>query len=57
MFQVLAHTNLPHQPILVTIHAGQLANVGKDVLQAVGELEGVHVAETVLIRHYQNQED
>lgn len=39
MFQVFAHPDLPHQLVLVAIHAGQLTYVGKDVLQPVGQLK------------------
>lgn len=33
MFQVLAHSHLSHQAILVAVHTCQLSHVGKDVLQ------------------------
>lgn len=39
MLQVLAHADLPHQLVLVAVHACQLAHVGKDVLQTVGQLQ------------------
>ena len=48
VLQVLAHADLAHQPVLVPVHARQLAHVREDVLQAVGELVGVDVAEAVL---------
>mmetsp|Transcript_31892 Transcript_31892/g.87345 ORF Transcript_31892/g.87345 Transcript_31892/m.87345 type:complete len:298 (-) Transcript_31892:756-1649(-) len=48
VLQVLAHPDLPHQPVLVTVHAGELAHVREDVLQAVGQLVSVHVAQPVL---------
>mmetsp|Transcript_26458 Transcript_26458/g.83860 ORF Transcript_26458/g.83860 Transcript_26458/m.83860 type:complete len:710 (-) Transcript_26458:29-2158(-) len=48
VLQVLAHAHLPHQPVLVPVHAGQLPHVGKDVLQAIGELEGIDVTQTEL---------
>mmetsp|Transcript_736 Transcript_736/g.1704 ORF Transcript_736/g.1704 Transcript_736/m.1704 type:complete len:700 (-) Transcript_736:62-2161(-) len=48
MLEVLAHADLPHQPVLVPVHAGELPHVAEDVLQAVGELEGVDVAEAEL---------
>ena len=35
MFEILAHSNLSHQFILVSVHSCQLANMGKDVLQAI----------------------
>mmetsp|Transcript_19442 Transcript_19442/g.63358 ORF Transcript_19442/g.63358 Transcript_19442/m.63358 type:complete len:470 (-) Transcript_19442:1597-3006(-) len=48
VLQVLAHADLTHQPVLVPVHAGELAHVGEDVLQAVGQLVGVDVAQPVL---------
>lgn len=38
MFQVLAHSNLPHQFVFVPVHARELTHVGKDVLQAICQL-------------------
>lgn len=48
MLEILAHADLPHQLVLVAIHARQLAHMGEDILQAVGQLEGVHVVQSVL---------
>ena len=48
VLQILAHADLAHQPVLVSVHAGELPDVRKDVLQAVRELECVHVPEAVL---------
>lgn len=48
VFKIFAHPNLFHQFVLVAVHAGQLTHVGKDVLEAVGELEGVHIVQTIL---------
>ena len=48
MLQILRHPHLPHQLILVPIHARQCANVRKDVLDSIGELEGIDVAQTEL---------
>mmetsp|Transcript_67280 Transcript_67280/g.140138 ORF Transcript_67280/g.140138 Transcript_67280/m.140138 type:complete len:884 (+) Transcript_67280:4960-7611(+) len=48
MFQVLAHADLAHQPVLVAIHARELAHVREGVLQPVRKLEGVHVAKAEL---------
>lgn len=39
MFQVLAHTNLSHQFVLVTVHSCQLTHMSKDVLQTVCQLK------------------
>ena len=45
VLQILAHADLSHQAVLVTVHAGQLADVREDVLQAVGQLEGIYIAQ------------
>ena len=42
------HANLSHESVLVAVHPGELADVGEDVLEAVGELKGVDVPEAVL---------
>jgi hypothetical protein len=39
MFEILAHADLPHQFVLVAVHACQLAHMGKDVLQTIRQLE------------------
>lgn len=39
MLQVLAHPDLPHQLIFVAIHASQLTNMGKDILQSICQLQ------------------
>lgn len=48
MLQILTHAYLPHELVLVSVHAGELTDVCKDVLQAIGQLERVHVVEAVL---------
>lgn len=48
MLEVLAHPDLPHELVLVTVHARELTDVGEGELETVGELEGVDVAEAVL---------
>lgn len=48
VLEVLGHPDLPHELVLVAVHARQLADVRKGELQPVGELEGVDVAEPVL---------
>lgn len=40
MLQVLAHPNLPHELVLVAVHASQLTNMGEDVLQSICQLQG-----------------
>ena len=48
VLEVLAHANLSHEPVLVAVHTGELADVREDVLQPVRELERVHVAQPEL---------
>lgn len=48
VLQIFAHSDLSHQLVLVAIHSRQLPNVSEDVLQSVGELEGVHVVQPIL---------
>ena len=48
MLEVLRHAHLPHELILVPVHPCQGTNVRKDILQGVGQLEGVDIAETTL---------
>ena len=49
MLQVLTHADLPHQLVLVSVHSGELPDVGKDVVQAVGQLSNrnmtIHTSE------------
>lgn len=39
MLQIFAHPDLSHQLVLVAVHAGQLTNMSKDVLQPIGQLQ------------------
>ena len=55
VLQVLAHPDLSHQPVLVAVHARELADVRKDVLKSVGELECIDVAQPVLHDGVDNQ--
>ena len=48
VFEVLAESNLPHELVLVAVHTSQLAHMGKRVLQAIGKLVGIHIAQPVL---------
>ena len=38
MFDVLTHSDLSHQLVLVSVHSSQLTNMSKDVLQAISKL-------------------
>jgi hypothetical protein len=48
MLQVLCHSNLSHELVLVTVHACKGPNMRKDILKSICELKGVNVAKTVL---------
>jgi hypothetical protein len=48
MLEILAHTDLPHELVLVSVHSRELTDVSEGELKSVGELEGVDVAESVL---------
>ena len=48
MLQVLRHSDLPHEFVLVSVHARESANVCKNVLKGVRELKGVNIAKTML---------
>ena len=38
MFDVLTHSDLSHQLVLVSVHSSQLTNMGEDVLQTISKL-------------------
>lgn len=48
MLQILAHPNLTHKLILVPVHAGQGTDMSEDILQSIGQLEGVDVPKAEL---------
>ncbi len=48
MLEVLAESDLPHELVLVAIHASQLAHMSKGVLQAISKLVSIHIAQPVL---------
>jgi hypothetical protein len=35
MLEILSHSYLPHKPIFVPIHASELSNMCKDILQTI----------------------
>lgn len=39
MFEILAHANLLHQLILISVHASQLTNVSKNILNTICKLK------------------
>jgi hypothetical protein len=48
VFEVLRHAHLSHELVFVSIHPCWSTDVCKNVLQGVGQLEGVDIAETEL---------
>lgn len=48
MLEIFAHSDLPHQLVLVSVHSRQLSNVSKCVLQSIRQLKCIHVAKTIL---------
>lgn len=48
VLQVFCHPNLPHELVLVTVHARKSTDVCKDILQRICKLESINVAEAVL---------
>lgn len=48
MLEVFAHADLSHQLVLVAIHARQLANMSKRVLESISQLVCVHIAKAIL---------
>ena len=48
MFEVLTHSDLSHQLVLVAVHPRQLTHVGKGVLKTVRQLKGIHVTKAIL---------
>ena len=55
MLEILAHSNLFHQLVFVTVHSSKLTNVCKHVLEAIGQLERVHIVQSVLDMTIHNQ--
>jgi hypothetical protein len=48
LLQEFRHSDLPHEFVLASVHARESANVRKNILKGVRELEGVNIAKTVL---------
>ena len=48
MLEILAHSDLSHELVLVSVHSRELTDVGEGVLETIGKLECVDVSETVL---------
>ena len=55
MLQVLAHSNLPHQTILVPVHACELTNVVESILQTIRVLIGIDISKSELHMSINNE--
>jgi len=44
VLQILAHSDLPHQLVLVSVHTSQLTNVSESELKTIGKLESIDVS-------------
>ena len=55
VLQIFAHADLSHQLVLVSVHSCELADVGEDVLQPVGQLESVDIVQPILNVRVNNQ--
>ena len=48
VFNVFAEPHLSHELVLVAVHACGIPHMSEDILQTVGQLEGINVAQSVL---------
>lgn len=48
VLQVFRHSDLSHELVLVTVHARKGANMRKDVLNGISQLEGINITKPVL---------
>lgn len=55
MFEIFAESYLPHQLVLVTVHASELPHMSECVLEAICQLERIHIAQPVLHVGINNQ--
>ena len=55
MLEVLSHSNLPHQPILVPIQSSQVTNMCKDILQTICQLKCFNITKSILYMRIHNQ--
>lgn len=55
MLQVLASTDLVHQFVFIPVHTSELANMVESIEYAIGELEGIDIAETILNLRVDNE--
>jgi hypothetical protein len=48
MLQILAHADLLHELVLITVHTSKLTDVSEGELQTVGKLESIDITESIL---------
>jgi hypothetical protein len=57
VFEVLSHSDLAHQAILVSVHAGKMSNMREYILQSISELECFDVPKSILHMRVHNKLD
>jgi len=55
MLYIFAHSNLSHEPVLVSVHSGKVSDVTEDILESVSKLKGIHITESILHMCVYNQ--
>jgi len=55
MLYILAHSNLPHNTILISINTRQLSQMSIHVLQSIIELKSINISESILDITVNNQ--
>jgi len=48
MFEILAHSDLSHESVFISVHACELSDVREDILNTISELKSINVSETIL---------
>lgn len=58
VFQIFGHAYLAHQAVLVPVHASQMADMRKCVLEPISQLERIDLAKSILnvLIHHQLQQ-
>jgi hypothetical protein len=48
VLKILSHSDLSHEAILIPVHTSELANMSKDILQPICELECLNITQSIL---------
>jgi len=55
MLEILAHSDLSHESVFISVHACELSDVCEDILDTISELESIDVSETILHMRIDNE--